>query len=69
METLDIYIHNNFSSLEAENIGKIIPRWANGGGSSPSVYLKNPGDIVHLIENENSPVNINLTFRKKIKVI
>ena len=28
---LDVYIHYNFSSLAAENIGKITPRWANGG--------------------------------------
>jgi len=28
---LDVYIHYNFSSLAAENIGEITPRWANGG--------------------------------------
>jgi len=28
---LDIYIHYNFGSLAAENIGEITPRWANGG--------------------------------------
>ena len=28
---LDVYIHYNFSSLVAENIGKITLRWANGG--------------------------------------
>ena len=28
---LDVYVHYNFNSLAAENIGKIIPRWANGG--------------------------------------
>ncbi len=28
---LDVYVHYNFNSLAAENIGKITPRWANGG--------------------------------------
>ena len=28
---LDVYIHYNFTSLVAENIGEITPRWANGG--------------------------------------
>jgi len=43
---------------------------ANGGGSSPSVYLKNPEDLVQdLINTEDNPVNAGLTFRKKIKVI
>ena len=54
----------------AENIGKIKHRWANGGVSSPSVCLKNPKDLVQdLINIEDSPVNVGLTFRKKIKVI
>jgi site-specific DNA recombinase len=28
---LDVYIHYNFGSLVAENMGEITPRWANGG--------------------------------------
>lgn len=44
--------------------------WANGGGSSPSVYLKNPKDLVQdLINAEDNSINVDLTFKKKIKVI
>jgi hypothetical protein len=43
---------------------------ANGGGSSPSVYLKNPEDIALVLANvEDNSINVDLTFRKKIKVI
>ncbi|NQT66511.1 MAG: hypothetical protein HQ569_02905 [Actinobacteria bacterium] len=67
---LDVYIHYNFSSLAAENIGEITPRWANGGGSSPGVYLRNPEDIALVLTDvEDNPINVDLTFRKKIKVI
>ena len=53
-----------------ENIGKISHRWANGGGNSPSVYLKNPEDIALVLTDvEDNPNNVDLTFRKKIKVI
>lgn len=67
---LDVYIHYNFNSLVEENIGEITPRWANGGGSSPSVYLKNPEDIALVLANvEDNSINVDLTFKKKIKVI
>jgi len=42
---LDVYIHYNFSSLAAENVGEITPRWANGGGNKPSADLINLEDI------------------------
>ena len=43
---------------------------ANGGGGRPSVYLKNPEDIALVLTDvEDNPVNVDLTFRKKIKVI
>ena len=67
---LDVYIHYNFNSLVAENIGEITPRWANGGGSSPSVYLKNLEDVEpDLTDDQDNPIGVDLTFRKKIKVI
>ncbi len=28
---LDVYVHYNFNSLAAENIGKITPRWIKPG--------------------------------------
>jgi len=43
---------------------------ADGGDGLPSVYLKNPKDLVqNLIKTEGNPINVDLTFRKKIKVI
>jgi len=43
---------------------------ADGGGSSPSVYLKNPEDIALVLANvEDNSINVDLTFKKKIKVI
>ena len=43
---------------------------ANGGGGSPSVYLKDPEDIaLVLVDIEDNSINVDLTFRKKIKVI
>jgi len=43
---------------------------ANGGGNKPSVYLKNLEDIEpDLTDDEDSEVNVDLIFRKKIKVI
>ncbi len=38
---LDVYVHYNFKSLAAENIVKVTPRWANGGGSKRANQLKN----------------------------
>ena len=67
---LDVYVHYNFNSLAAENISKITPRWANGGGGSPSVDHINPENIpLVLVDVEDNPIDIDLTFRKKIKVI
>jgi len=67
---LDVYIHYNFSSLATENVGEITPRWANGGGDKPSVYLKNLEDVEpDLTDDQDNPINADLTFRKKIKVI
>jgi len=51
---------------------KVIPfqLWANGGVSSPSVCLKNPKDLVPcLVGAEDNPISVDLTFRKKIKII
>jgi len=43
---------------------------ANGGGNSRGVYLKNPEDIALVLTDvEDNPINVDLTFRKKIKVI
>ena len=67
---LDVYVHYNFNSLAAENIGKITPRWANGGGGSPSVGCINQEKIVPILAGINdNPINVDLTFKKKIKVI
>ena len=63
---LDLYIHNNFGNLEAE---KITPRWANGGDSKPSEDLKNIEMLQSdLTDIEKHSFNLNLTFRKKIKI-
>ena len=40
------------------------------GHSSPSAYLNNPEDIaLAVVDVEDNPIHIDLTFRKKIKVI
>ena len=45
-------------------------QWVNSGSNKPSVDLKKPGDIVQdLINARNNPIGLDLTFRKKIKVI
>jgi hypothetical protein len=42
----------------------------NGGGGSPSACLKNSKDIEQdLIDAGNNSINIDFTFKKKIKVI
>ena len=42
----------------------------NGGGGRPSEDLINPEDIALVLADiEDSPINVDLTFRKKIKVI
>ena len=67
---LDVYVHYNFNSLAAENIGKITPRWVNQGGGSLSVGCINPEKIVPILAGINdNPINVDLTFKKKIKVI
>ena len=67
---LDVYIHYNFNSLVAENIGEITPRWANGGGSTPSACLKNHKDLVQdFINSRDNQSDLALAFRKKIKII
>jgi len=67
---LDICIHYNFSSLVAGNIGKITPCWANGGANKPSADLLNLEDItLDLIGNRDDQTNVDLIFKKKIKVI
>jgi len=39
-------------------------------GQAPSDYLKNPEDIpLAVVDAEDNPIHIDLTFRKKIKVI
>jgi hypothetical protein len=49
---------------------EVLENGANGGGSSPSVYLKNPEDIALVLANvEDNSINVDLTFKKKIKVI
>jgi hypothetical protein len=43
---------------------------ANGGDSKPSVDLTNLEDLEpDLIDDEDIPFSVDLTFRKKIKVI
>jgi len=43
---------------------------ANGGGDKPSVYLKNLEDIEpDLTDDQDNPISVDLTFKKKIKVI
>ena len=64
---LDLYIHNNFGNLEAE---KITPRWANGGDSKTSKDFINPENIQpDLTDDEDYSVNVDLTFKKKIKIV
>ncbi len=47
-----------------------IHKRANGGGGSPSVDHINPENIpLVLVDVEDNPIDIDLTFRKKIKVI
>ena len=44
--------------------------WANGGGCSPSVGCINPEKITPILASINdNPINVDLTFKKKIKVI
>jgi len=43
---------------------------ANGGGDKPSADLKNLEEIEpDLTDNQDNPISVDLTFRKKIKVI
>jgi len=43
---------------------------ADGGGDKPSAYLKNLEDIALVLANvEDNSINVDLTFKKKIKVI
>ena len=43
---------------------------ADGGGGTPSVYLKNLDEVVlDLTGNRENTINVGLTFSKKIKVI
>jgi len=43
---------------------------ANGGGGLPSVGCINPEKIVPILADINDdPINVDLTFKKKIKVI
>jgi len=43
---------------------------ADGGASKPSAYLKNLEDVEpDLTDDQDNPISIDLTFRKKIKVI
>ena len=54
------------------NINKFVYKdfRANGGGGSPSVDHINPEDIpLVLIDVEDNSIDVDLTFRKKIKVI
>ena len=67
---LDVYVHYNFNSLAIENIGKITQHFVSQGGGSPSVGCINPEKIIPILAgiNENQ-INVDLTFKKKIKVI
>ena len=43
---------------------------ANGGGETPSGVPANPKDIIQeLIDAENNQIELDLSFKKKIKVI
>jgi len=43
---------------------------ANGGGSSPSVYLKNHKDLIQdFINSRGNSADLALAFRKKIKIL
>lgn len=69
---LTIEFENKKAKIKAHQNVKPVLGWfgTNGGGSSPSICLKNPKDLVQdLINAEDSSVNEGLTFRKKIKVI
>ena len=47
-----------------------MPCWANGGGGSPGAECINPEKITPiLVDIDDNPINIDLTFKKKIKVI
>jgi len=51
---------------------KLASGWlrANGGGGTPSVYLKNLEDVeTDLTDNRENTINVDLAFKKKIKVI
>ena len=43
---------------------------ADGGGDKPGAYLKNLEDVEpDLTDDQDNPIGVDLTFRKKIKVI
>jgi len=59
-----------YFSIKKQQVSKICKAWANGGGSSPGACLKNHKDLIQeLINIENSPNNLGLKFKKKMKAI
>ena len=63
---LDVYINYNFSNL-LENYEA--SHWASIGHGSSNVYTSNiENEALVLRKIEYNPINVDLTFRKKIKV-
>ena len=64
-------INKDIDRFQELYLNKEVPlRQANGGGGSPSVGCINPDKIAPILAGINdNPINVDLTFKKKIKVI